>query len=211
MKTTFEEIIDIVLEHEGGYVNDPDDAGGETNYGIAKRWYPNVDIKNLTKEEAKKIYHMDYWNPAKCNEVPKHLRHIYFDMCVNFGRSGAVKVLQQAANSKIRNKIDINVKKIIPDSLKVDANCFEISEPRKAPSDPPAAITPKTFAAPSPLNKLIITTQKIETTKSIFNSQPSTSTVVNFLKAIKIKAMKSSPLLGPFWGSEFWRFSLLKI
>jgi hypothetical protein len=61
MKTTFEEIIEIVLEHEGGYVNDPDDAGGETKYGIAKRWYPDVDIKNLTKEQAKKIYHTDYW------------------------------------------------------------------------------------------------------------------------------------------------------
>ena len=36
MKTTFEEIIEVVLEHEGGYVNDPDDAGGETKYGIAK-------------------------------------------------------------------------------------------------------------------------------------------------------------------------------
>ena len=45
MKTTFNEIIEVVLEHEGGYVNDPDDAGGETNFGIAKRWYPNVDIK----------------------------------------------------------------------------------------------------------------------------------------------------------------------
>ena len=56
MKTTFNEIIEKVLEHEGGYVNDPHDAGGETNYGIAKRWYPNVDIKNLTKEQAKKIY-----------------------------------------------------------------------------------------------------------------------------------------------------------
>ena len=52
MKTTFNEIIEVVLEHEGGYVNDPDDAGGETKYGIAKRWYPNVDIKNLTKEVA---------------------------------------------------------------------------------------------------------------------------------------------------------------
>ena len=105
MKTTFEEIIKSVLEHEGGYVNDPDDAGGETKYGIAKRWYPSVDIKNLTKEQAKKIYHQDYWRRGKCDEVPPQLRHIYFDMCVNFGRSGAVKVLQQAANSKNRNKI----------------------------------------------------------------------------------------------------------
>ena len=108
MKTSFEEIIEVVLEHEGGYVNDPDDAGGETKYGIAKRWYPSVDIKNLTIEQAKKIYHQDYWNPAKCNEVPPKLRHIYFDMCVNFGRRGAVKVLQQAANSKNRNKIEVD-------------------------------------------------------------------------------------------------------
>ena len=108
MKTTFEEIIDIVLDHEGGYVNDPDDAGGETKYGIAKRWYPDVDIKNLTKEQAKKIYHTDYWRRGKCDSVPPQLRHIYFDMCVNFGRSGAVKVLQQAANSKSRNKISVD-------------------------------------------------------------------------------------------------------
>ena len=108
MKNTFEEIIEQVLEHEGGYVNDPHDAGGETNFGIAKRWYPNVDIKNLTKEQAKKIYHQDYWRPAKCDEVPPKLRHIYFDMCVNFGRRGAVKVLQQAANSITRNKIDVD-------------------------------------------------------------------------------------------------------
>ena len=108
MKTTFEEIIEVVLEHEGGYVNDPDDAGGETKYGIAKRWYPNVDIKNLTKEQAKKIYHTDYWRRGKCDDVPPQLRHIYFDMCVNFGRSGAVKVLQQAANSKNRDKIEVD-------------------------------------------------------------------------------------------------------
>ena len=100
MKTTFEEIIEVVLEHEGGYVNDPDDAGGETKYGIAKRWYPDVDIKNLTKEQAKKIYHTDYWRRGKCDSVPPQLRHIYFDMCVNQGKGRAVKILQQAANAK---------------------------------------------------------------------------------------------------------------
>ena len=49
---TFEQIIDSVLEHEGGYVNDPYDKGGETKFGIAKRWYPDIDIKNLTKSDA---------------------------------------------------------------------------------------------------------------------------------------------------------------
>ena len=106
--TTFNEIIEVVLEHEGGYVHDPNDLGGETNFGIAKRFYKDVDIKNLTREEAKNIYHQDYWKPAKCDEVPPQLRHIYFDMCVNFGRGGAGKVLQQAANARNKNKIDVD-------------------------------------------------------------------------------------------------------
>ena len=62
MLTKFEDIIEITLHHEGGYVNDPDDLGGETNFGIAKRFYPDVDIKNLTKDEASDIYRRDYWD-----------------------------------------------------------------------------------------------------------------------------------------------------
>ena len=50
MLTDFNDIIEVVLHHEGGYVNDPKDPGGETNFGIAKRSHPDVDIKNLTKE-----------------------------------------------------------------------------------------------------------------------------------------------------------------
>jgi hypothetical protein len=50
-----------VLANEGGYVNDPDDPGGETNFGISKASYPNVDIKNLTKAEACAIYLRDFW------------------------------------------------------------------------------------------------------------------------------------------------------
>ncbi len=52
MKTTFRRNNRIVLEHEGGYVNDPDDAGGETKYGIAKRWYPNVRYKKSHKRTS---------------------------------------------------------------------------------------------------------------------------------------------------------------
>ena len=100
MKTSFEEIINQVLEHEGGYVNDPHDAGGETNFGIAKKFNPDVDIKNLTKEGAKEIYYEKYWKPSKADKVPDQLKHIYFDMVVNFGKRGAVKVLQQAAVAK---------------------------------------------------------------------------------------------------------------
>ena len=51
----FDEIIEQVLHHEGGYVNDPKDLGGETNFGITKRFYPDVDIKNLTKKVQRKF------------------------------------------------------------------------------------------------------------------------------------------------------------
>ena len=97
---SFDEIIEIVLKHEGGYVNDPQDPGGETNYGIAKRSHPDIDIKNLTKEQAKEIYKSEYWDKNKVENLPKQLRHIYFDMCVNMGKKRAVKIIQQAANNK---------------------------------------------------------------------------------------------------------------
>ena len=95
----FNEIIDQVIEHEGGYVNDPHDTGGETNYGIAKRWYPEVDIKNLNVDDAVNIYYNDYWKPSKAEHLPKEIRGTYFDMCVNMGQKRAVIVLQETINS----------------------------------------------------------------------------------------------------------------
>ena len=103
MKISFNEIIEKVLEHEGGYVNDPTDLGGETKYGITKRFYPDVDIKNLTEEQAKEIYKRDYWDKNRVESLPQELWHIFFDMCLNMGRRTAVKILQRAANSKGRN------------------------------------------------------------------------------------------------------------
>ena len=100
---TFNEIIEQVLHHEGGYVNDPKDLGGETNFGITKRFYPDLDIKNLTKEGAKEIYKKDYWDKNKVESLPQNLWHIYFDMCVNMGKRTAVKVLQRAAVNKGRD------------------------------------------------------------------------------------------------------------
>ena len=100
---TFDEIIEKVLEHEGGYVNDPKDLGGETKYGITKRFYPDIDIKNLTINQAKDIYKSDYWDKNKVESLPQNLWHIYFDMCVNMGKRTAVKVLQRAAVNKGRD------------------------------------------------------------------------------------------------------------
>lgn len=65
----FLKCIDIVLRNEGGYVNHSSDPGGETNMGIAKKFYPNIDIKNLTKEQAIDIYYTDYWLPSKVDKL----------------------------------------------------------------------------------------------------------------------------------------------
>lgn len=96
MIMTFDEAVEQVLKHEGGYVNDPDDAGGETNYGISKRAYPDLDIANLTIEDAKNIYEKDYWEKAKCHLLPFELRYIHFDTAVNMGISRANKILQES-------------------------------------------------------------------------------------------------------------------
>ena len=100
MLVEFNDIIEVVLHHEGGYVKDPDDPGGETNFGIAKRSHPDVDIANLTKDGAKEIYKEHYWDRNKVEDLPEDLRHIYFDMCVNQGRGRAVKIIERAANAK---------------------------------------------------------------------------------------------------------------
>mgnify|MGYP003146668907 FL=1 len=100
----FETIIATVLEHEGGYVDDPKDLGGETNMGISRRAFPEEDIKNLTEDRAKYIYHEKYWKPSKAYLVPEALQEIYFDMVVNFGARGAGRVLQHAINGKYKSK-----------------------------------------------------------------------------------------------------------
>ena len=108
MKTEFNEIIEEVLEAEGGFVNDPDDLGGATNFGVTQKSYSAFlgseasvdDVRNMTRDEAKECYKKDFWNPAKVDRLPDNLKHIYFDMVVNMGRKNAGKIIQQAVNTK---------------------------------------------------------------------------------------------------------------
>jgi|TARA_R100000329_G_scaffold45335_1_gene42515 lysozyme family protein len=97
---TFKKAIEVILKHEGGYVDDPIDPGGETNMGISRKAYPHLDIKNLTKADVVSIYFRDYWEKAKCAKLPNNLQLIYFDMVVNMGKRRAVKILQEAINAK---------------------------------------------------------------------------------------------------------------
>ena len=121
----FSEAIEIVLKHEGGYVNDPDDPGGETNYGISKRSFPKYDIKNLTEDDAKDIYKRHYWDVSKAQKLKDELRLDYFDMCVNMGQRTAVKCLQKATNNAPGTKIAVDGRigpNTIKESKRVSAN-----------------------------------------------------------------------------------------
>jgi lysozyme family protein len=90
MKDNFDKIMTIIFTFEGGYVNDPDDPGGETKYGISKKAFPKEDIKALTKERAKEIYHKLYWDAIKGDDLPDRIDACMMDTAVNTGVGRAV-------------------------------------------------------------------------------------------------------------------------
>ncbi len=81
-----------------GYTNDPNDAGGETKYGISKNKNPNVDVTNLNWDGAKAVYYKNYWIIGHCDKLPGRIAALHFDGCVNNGVVGATRFLQRSVN-----------------------------------------------------------------------------------------------------------------
>ena len=92
----FDLAFDRLMKHEGGYVNDPTDPGGETNWGISKRSYPAVNIAKLTREDAAAIYRRDFWQRIKADKLPDGVAYQLFDFAVNSGIDTSVRYLQRA-------------------------------------------------------------------------------------------------------------------
>lgn len=82
-----------------GYVNDPDDRGGETKYGIAKNANPDLDIAGLDWAAAQRVYYKKYWLLGDCDKLPSRLAALHFDGCVNHGVGRAAKFLQTAVGA----------------------------------------------------------------------------------------------------------------
>ncbi len=85
-----------IKTNEGGYVNHPNDRGGETKFGISSRWYPGEDIKNLTQERANMILFRDYWKNTKIYQLPDEMADIVLDDSIVQGQPTAIKNLQRA-------------------------------------------------------------------------------------------------------------------
>jgi lysozyme family protein len=103
----FLKAFDYVMYHEGGYVKDPKDTGGETKFGISKCSYPHLDIKNLTRDQACKIYFCDFWVKAKCENIDdENIATKFFDLAVHVGISQAVKLIQRALRAAGQTVVD---------------------------------------------------------------------------------------------------------
>jgi len=107
--STFDLAFPYTFNNEKGFQNDPEDAGnwtggavdvGElkgTKYGISAASYPDLDIENLTINEAHDIYLRDFWNPQKYAEiVSQPVATKIFDMAFWHGPGNGHKILQRA-------------------------------------------------------------------------------------------------------------------
>lgn len=93
----FDPAVTKTLAREGGarYTETPGDTGGATKYGISKRAYPQLDIANITEQQAKDIYRADYWNAVGGDGIASQaVAENLFDTAVNMGVSRAVKLAQ---------------------------------------------------------------------------------------------------------------------
>ena len=98
---SIEEITQEIIKREGGFVNDPDDPGGATNYGVTIHTLRSLrgeatieDVRKLTPKEAEEIYKKHYFYAPKIDKLPIPIQSSVYDMQVNAGRN-AIKILQR--------------------------------------------------------------------------------------------------------------------
>ncbi len=111
MADQFDKFIRRILSHEGGFSDNRKDPGnwtggkvglGElkgTKFGIAANTYPHLDIRGLTWDQAAAIYRRDYWDKARCGELPPAVGYQLLDGAVNSGVGRATRWLQAAAGT----------------------------------------------------------------------------------------------------------------
>ena len=103
MKENLKEGLEIILEHEGLYSDDPKDNGGATMRGVTQKVYENYVDRPVSKDEMKTlsvadvtpIYEKEYWDRVKASELPAGLDVQVMDMAVNSGVYRAAKLLQK--------------------------------------------------------------------------------------------------------------------
>jgi lysozyme family protein len=116
MQNNFEKCLEMLLHHEGGYVNDSRDSGGMTNLGVTKRVYDKwidresteEEMRNLTPEDVAPIYKKNYWDRVKGDLLPSGLDWACFDWAVNSGSGRPAKAVQRAVGATVDGAIGKN-------------------------------------------------------------------------------------------------------
>lgn len=114
MEASFFKSLDMVLHHEGGFVDHPNDPGGATNKGITHKTYADFldrpledvsELKNIPEEHVQKIYKTGYWDRIRGDELPAGVDFCIFDWAVNSGPGRAAKALQKAVGATVDGAI----------------------------------------------------------------------------------------------------------
>lgn len=105
MKQNFAPSLAAVLQHEGGYVNDPQDPGGATNKGVTQHVYDDWrrsqglaprSVRAIEPAEIQAIYRKRYWDAIRGDDLPAGVDYCTFDFAVNSGVNRAARYLQKA-------------------------------------------------------------------------------------------------------------------
>lgn len=104
----FNEAVEQVLKNEGGYSNNKNDRGGQTNFGISQKFLDSViyynadhkrisDVKNITRQDAINICEEYFWQPIQLYAInDQQVATKILDMCFNLGHRNATKLVQRA-------------------------------------------------------------------------------------------------------------------
>ena len=107
-KKNFDKCFDMLLTHEGGFVNHPEDPGGATNLGVTKRVMQEFlgravsmgEMKSLKPKDVKPIYRKLYAEKVRFDDLPAGLDWAVLDWAVNSGTGRAAKALQKIVGAK---------------------------------------------------------------------------------------------------------------
>jgi lysozyme family protein len=104
MTDRFPRALELVLVHEGGYVDHPRDPGGATNLGVTigtlSGWLgrpaTKAEVRALTVDAVAPIYRKNYWDAVRADDLPAGVDYCVFDFGVNSGPRRAIMALQRA-------------------------------------------------------------------------------------------------------------------
>lgn len=113
MKQNFDHCFQMLLKHEGGFVNHPKDPGGATNLGVTlatyEQWVGRAvtidEMRSLTVDDVAPIYRKNYWDAVRGDDLPSGVDWSVLDWAVNSGPGRASRALQRIVGATIDGKI----------------------------------------------------------------------------------------------------------